>query len=104
MPLSLGGAPIAAGDLLVGDRDGVTVVPQARIDEVIAALGEVRRREAETQARIALGRRADRLGQDPVPRLIGRDRPARAALPARCAISMPCDARPRPLFSVGESV
>ena len=54
-PLSLGGAPIAAGDLLVGDRDGVTVVPQARIDEVIAALDEVRRQEAATQARIAAG-------------------------------------------------
>jgi len=54
-PLSLGGMPIAAGDLLVGDRDGVTVVPQAQIDAVIAALDEVRRNERETQARIAAG-------------------------------------------------
>jgi 4-hydroxy-4-methyl-2-oxoglutarate aldolase len=54
-PLSLGGMPIASGDLLVGDRDGVTVIPRAQIDQVVAALAEVRRKEQETQARIAAG-------------------------------------------------
>jgi regulator of RNase E activity RraA len=55
MPISLGGLPIDSGDLLVGDRDGVAVIPQAQIDLVAAALAEVRRKEQETQARIAAG-------------------------------------------------
>ena len=54
-PISLGGVPIAAGDMLIGDRDGVTVVPQARIDQVIAALDDVREKERATVARIAAG-------------------------------------------------
>jgi 4-hydroxy-4-methyl-2-oxoglutarate aldolase len=41
--------------MLIGDRDGVTVVPQARIDQVIAALDDVRQKERETVARIAAG-------------------------------------------------
>jgi 4-hydroxy-4-methyl-2-oxoglutarate aldolase len=53
--ISLGGVPIEAGDMLIGDRDGVTVVPQARIDQVIAALDDVRQKERETVARIAAG-------------------------------------------------
>ncbi len=53
--ISLGGLPIASGDLLVGDRDGVTVIPQAQIEQIVAALAEVRRKEQETQARIAAG-------------------------------------------------
>jgi 4-hydroxy-4-methyl-2-oxoglutarate aldolase len=53
--IGLGGLPIASGDLLVGDRDGVTVIPQAQIARVIEALDEVRRKEQETQERIAAG-------------------------------------------------
>lgn len=33
----LGGVTIATGDLIVGDTDGVVALPQARIDEVLAA-------------------------------------------------------------------
>ena len=43
------------GDILVGDRDGVAVVPRARIDEVIAGLEDVRQKERETGERIAAG-------------------------------------------------
>ena len=53
--VSIGGVAIDAGDILVGDRDGVAVVPQARIDEVIAALDDVREKERETGERIAGG-------------------------------------------------
>jgi 4-hydroxy-4-methyl-2-oxoglutarate aldolase len=53
--VSLGGVPIAPGDMLIGDRDGVVVVPQVRLDEVIAGLEEVRQKEAATAARIAAG-------------------------------------------------
>lgn len=54
-PISLGGMPITSGDMLVGDRDGVTVIPQAQIAPVIESLDEVRRKEQETQERIAAG-------------------------------------------------
>jgi 4-hydroxy-4-methyl-2-oxoglutarate aldolase len=54
-PISLGGVAVDAGDILIGDRDGVAVVPRARIDEVIAGLEDVRRKERETGERIAAG-------------------------------------------------
>jgi 4-hydroxy-4-methyl-2-oxoglutarate aldolase len=53
--VSLGGVAIDAGDILVGDRDGVAVVPRARIDEVIAGLEDVREKERATGERIAAG-------------------------------------------------
>jgi 4-hydroxy-4-methyl-2-oxoglutarate aldolase len=53
--VSLGGVTIESGDLLVGDRDGVVVVPQARIDEVAAALAQVRTKETEMGAAIDAG-------------------------------------------------
>ncbi len=33
LPISLGGEPVAAGDVVVGDREGVVVVPLASLDE-----------------------------------------------------------------------
>jgi 4-hydroxy-4-methyl-2-oxoglutarate aldolase len=42
-PITLGGAPVAHGDLVVGDQDGVVVLPAARVAEVLAA---ARRRAA----------------------------------------------------------
>ncbi len=53
--VSLGGVTIESGDLLVGDRDGVVVVPQARIDEVAATLAQVRAKETEMGAAIEAG-------------------------------------------------
>lgn len=37
LPAMVGGVEVAAGDWIVGDVDGVTVVPVAHIDEVLAA-------------------------------------------------------------------
>jgi len=53
--ISMGGVAIDPGDVLVGDRDGVVVVAQARLDEVIRGLDDVRRKEQETGERIAAG-------------------------------------------------
>jgi 4-hydroxy-4-methyl-2-oxoglutarate aldolase len=53
--VSLGGVTIDAGDILVGDRDGVAVVPRAQIDAVIKGLEDVRRKEREAGERIAAG-------------------------------------------------
>jgi 4-hydroxy-4-methyl-2-oxoglutarate aldolase len=40
-PVTVGGVPVARGDWVVGDVDGVTVVPAAALDAVMAA-GEAR--------------------------------------------------------------
>ncbi|MDH3658525.1 MAG: RraA family protein [Alphaproteobacteria bacterium] len=55
LPLALGDIPISTGDLVIGDADGVVVVPSARIAEITEALGEVARRETELQAKIEGG-------------------------------------------------
>lgn len=36
----VGGSPVSTGDLVVGDSDGVVVVPQALVDRVVAAADE----------------------------------------------------------------
>ena len=38
LPIVCGGAAIASGDVMVGDRDGVVVVPRARLAETLANL------------------------------------------------------------------
>jgi 4-hydroxy-4-methyl-2-oxoglutarate aldolase len=50
-----GGVPVASGDLVVGDRDGVVIVPRARIAETISRLARVREAEAELSARVRAG-------------------------------------------------
>ena len=53
----LAGVAIATGDILVGDQDGVVVVPFERIDEVVARLDKVRAAEAELAAKVEAGLR-----------------------------------------------
>ncbi len=53
--VSLGGVTVASGDIMVGDRDGVAVVPQAKIDQVIAGLAGVMEQEETMGRRIADG-------------------------------------------------
>ncbi len=45
--VTLGGVAVASGDLMVGDRDGVVVVPKDKIDQVAAGLGEIQAKEDE---------------------------------------------------------
>jgi 4-hydroxy-4-methyl-2-oxoglutarate aldolase len=46
VPIVLGDVPIAPGDILVGDRDGVVVVPLGEAPSVLAKLGQVKAAEA----------------------------------------------------------
>lgn len=55
LPIVAGGVAVAAGDVIVGDRDGVVVIPQAQLADVVTRLGEIRRLEAETQKKIKSG-------------------------------------------------
>ena len=55
LPVTLGGVQVSAGDLLVGDVDGVVVVPYDRIDAVIARLEDIRAKEDEMMAAVEGG-------------------------------------------------
>ena len=54
-PIVLGDVPIASGDLLIGDRDGVVVVPQGEIDTVLSRLEAVRAAEQDLDAKVRAG-------------------------------------------------
>ncbi|GLS20628.1 diguanylate cyclase [Labrys miyagiensis] len=54
-PVVVGGVAVSAGDIVVGDEDGVVVVPFARIEETIARLALVRAAEADFDARVKAG-------------------------------------------------
>jgi 4-hydroxy-4-methyl-2-oxoglutarate aldolase len=54
-PVTVGGARIRQGDLLVLDADGVAVVEVERVDEVLAASRERARREEVKRAKLQAG-------------------------------------------------
>jgi 4-hydroxy-4-methyl-2-oxoglutarate aldolase len=54
-PIVCGGVAVHSGDMVLGDRDGVVVIPQAEIETVAARLAEIRHMEEETQAKIRAG-------------------------------------------------
>jgi regulator of RNase E activity RraA len=53
VPVEIDGVTIHPGDLIVGDPDGLVVVPQAHLDEVLAMAQEIDARELE-QAKLIL--------------------------------------------------
>ena len=55
LPIVCGGRTVATGDLVIGDRDGVVIVPRARIAETAARLAQVRAAEAELAAKVRAG-------------------------------------------------
>ena len=54
-PLLLGDIAVEAGDLVVGDTDGVCVVPRARAEEVLRKSQEREDKEAETMRQLRAG-------------------------------------------------
>ncbi|MFI6073890.1 hypothetical protein ACIA5C_20180 [Actinoplanes sp. NPDC051343] len=59
--IACGGAAVVPGDLVVGDADGVLVVPAALVDEVLAEAEQDGIRDAWIAARIAEGEPVDGL-------------------------------------------
>ena len=55
LPITAGGVQVDSGDVIVGDQDGVVVVPYERIDEVLARLEEVLAAEAALDALVSDG-------------------------------------------------
>jgi 4-hydroxy-4-methyl-2-oxoglutarate aldolase len=55
LPVVCGGVPVCAGDVVLGDADGVVIIPRAMLADVLARLERVREAEAALQARIGAG-------------------------------------------------
>ena len=55
LPITCGGVPVASGDLIVADRDGVVVIPHARIDAVAERVALIREAKAATEAQVKAG-------------------------------------------------
>ena len=66
------GVAVEPGDIVLGDRDGVVVIPQAQLEAVVAALADVREMEEATQKKI----RAGMTHLDSVAELLKSDRVA----------------------------
>jgi len=54
-PIACGGCPVRAGDIVIGDDDGVCVVPLERADEILAASYAKIEQELATNAETAKG-------------------------------------------------
>jgi len=50
LPITCGGIAVEPGDIIVGDRDGVVVVPRRQAETVAERLEAVKKREAEMEA------------------------------------------------------
>ncbi len=59
VPVSVAHVAVEPGDLVVGDADGVVIVPREVEDDVLAAALEVARREEAIRADIEAGQRLD---------------------------------------------
>lgn len=55
LPVVCGGIAVASGDIVVGDRDGVVVIPAARIEEVLESLARVQAAESAILTKVAAG-------------------------------------------------
>lgn len=55
VPVAIGGVVVSPGDWLAGDSDGVAVIPQATIDDVLAAAEAKREKELQQQLDIRAG-------------------------------------------------
>ena len=55
LAVSIGGVTVNPGDVVVGDGDGVVIVPADMLDAVVAGVREIRRQEAEVEARVKAG-------------------------------------------------
>lgn len=55
MPIRIGGVAIAPGDFILGDIDGVLIIPAAAVDRVIDQALSVRERENIVRAALDEG-------------------------------------------------
>jgi 4-hydroxy-4-methyl-2-oxoglutarate aldolase len=70
LPIIVGGVAVASGDIVIGDRDGVVVIPRLMAAQVVAKLAEVRAAEEALEAKVKAGLRLPEF----VERLLSSDR------------------------------
>jgi regulator of RNase E activity RraA len=58
VPIAFGGVPVLPGDIIIGDSDGLVVVPRAQAEQIAEAAEAVFADEAERRTRIVEQRRA----------------------------------------------
>jgi 4-hydroxy-4-methyl-2-oxoglutarate aldolase len=73
-PITIAGVYVEPGDIVVGDVDGVVIVPAAELDAAIAQVHEIRKKEEAIMARLKKGELTiDLLGMRPVLKELGLD-------------------------------
>src|SRR5262245_49126450 len=55
LPVMVGGLQVDSGDLVVGDQDGIVVVPRAQLETVQRRLADIRAAEAALEAKVKAG-------------------------------------------------
>ena len=55
LPVAIGNVTVHAGDIVIGDRDGIVIIPQAQLDRLLPRIEQILKAEVETQARIKAG-------------------------------------------------
>jgi 4-hydroxy-4-methyl-2-oxoglutarate aldolase len=55
LPVVLGGVQVAAGDVILGDEDGVVVIPQGLLPQVLARLPAIRAAERDLEDKVKAG-------------------------------------------------
>ncbi|EGL81790.1 Dimethylmenaquinone methyltransferase [Caldalkalibacillus thermarum TA2.A1] len=58
VPISCAGAAVHPGDLIVGDADGVVVIPQEKVEAVLAKAQEKVQKDLEREAKVLASREA----------------------------------------------
>ncbi|HVO03175.1 MAG TPA: hypothetical protein VMT54_13305 [Candidatus Cybelea sp.] len=54
-PIVVGGVTVSSGDIVIGDNDGIVVVPRAEAEAVLRRLEDVRAAEATLDAKVKAG-------------------------------------------------
>lgn len=55
MPIVAGGVAVESGDVVIGDRDGIVIVPQRDLDRLLPRIDAILAAEVETQKKIRAG-------------------------------------------------
>lgn len=69
-PIALGRVPVQSGDLIVGDSDGVVVVPLNRLKETLAEVKKIEEREAAMIAKLEAGQTTAEIVGVKIPEVI----------------------------------
>jgi 4-hydroxy-4-methyl-2-oxoglutarate aldolase len=54
-PVTMGGMTIAPGDIVIGDNDGIVIIPLAQAETVLGKLKDVKAAEATLEAKVKAG-------------------------------------------------